>query len=154
MNTTASCASNFSSIYEIVQQADKGSINVTILAQTYPCVCTLAWGTGNPDLSGIGVSKFSSHIPSPHVPLINILGKHILHLPTNPHHLFRPNLHIHLWLPPSKNQRSASRTNSAPPRYRRIHPQPSVNIRRLQWSVQHHSSHSQRRPSPPISSIL
>lgn len=53
--TNVSPACFYSSIGAILDQADAGKLNVTQLAQQCPNICSLAWGTGNPDLSGIGV---------------------------------------------------------------------------------------------------
>ena len=47
---------DFSTLQQLLDTAAGGnfSINSTIL--TCPDICELAWGSGNPDLSGIGVS--------------------------------------------------------------------------------------------------
>ncbi|KAF9482993.1 hypothetical protein BDN70DRAFT_375182 [Pholiota conissans] len=46
----------FSSIDQVLVQADTGELNITAFAKSCPNVCTLAWGIGNPDLSGIGTN--------------------------------------------------------------------------------------------------
>ena len=46
----------FSSISQVLNEADAGSLNITKIVQICPNICSLAWGTGNPDLSGVGVS--------------------------------------------------------------------------------------------------
>ena len=53
MNSTA-CL--FSSINQVLHKAETSGLNITTTIQNCPDICTLAWGTGNPDLSGIGVS--------------------------------------------------------------------------------------------------
>ncbi|KAF9482044.1 hypothetical protein BDN70DRAFT_930317 [Pholiota conissans] len=55
MATNFSCRA-FSSIDQILAQAYTGKLNITTFAETCPNVCTLAWGIGNPDLSGIGTN--------------------------------------------------------------------------------------------------
>jgi len=52
---TYSCS--FSSIYQVLAKADQGILNITQVVQSCQNICSLAWGVGNPDLSGIGVSK-------------------------------------------------------------------------------------------------
>lgn len=54
VNGTYSCS--FPSIGSLLATAEAGNLNITQLVQSCPNVCSLAWGTGNPDLSGIGVS--------------------------------------------------------------------------------------------------
>ncbi|KAF9479043.1 hypothetical protein BDN70DRAFT_932886 [Pholiota conissans] len=44
----------FSSINEALTQANMGKLNTTTYVAACPQICTIAWGTGNPDLSGIG----------------------------------------------------------------------------------------------------
>jgi hypothetical protein len=51
----ASC--NFASISDVLTQADNGALNVTLIVQQCSNICSLVWGQGNPDLSGIGVSQ-------------------------------------------------------------------------------------------------
>jgi len=53
MNSTA-CS--FSSISQVLHLAETSSLNITTTVQNCPDICMLAWGIGNPDLSGIGVS--------------------------------------------------------------------------------------------------
>lgn len=54
MANSTSC--NFSSITEVIAQADAGKLNITTIVASCQGICTLAWGTGNPDLSGIGIN--------------------------------------------------------------------------------------------------
>jgi hypothetical protein len=46
----------FSSIDQVLAQANMGQLNITTFVASCPQTCTLAWGTGNPDLSGIGAN--------------------------------------------------------------------------------------------------
>lgn len=46
----------FSTINQALAQANADQLNITSFAAACPQVCTLAWGTGNPDLSGIGAN--------------------------------------------------------------------------------------------------
>ncbi|KAJ6495002.1 hypothetical protein DFH09DRAFT_1205701 [Mycena vulgaris] len=46
----------FSSINDALVQANMGQLNITAYVAACPNICTLAWGTGNPDLSGIGAN--------------------------------------------------------------------------------------------------
>jgi len=47
---------NFTSIADFLAEAESGSINITATVGQCIGICALAWGRGNPDLSGIGVS--------------------------------------------------------------------------------------------------
>jgi hypothetical protein len=46
----------FTSINDALTQANMGQLNITAYVAACPNICTLAWGTGNPDLSGIGAN--------------------------------------------------------------------------------------------------
>ncbi|KAF7985918.1 hypothetical protein HWV62_43830 [Athelia sp. TMB] len=48
--------SPFSSINDVLAQAEAGQLNITTAVSTCQDICTLAWGVGNPDLSGIGMN--------------------------------------------------------------------------------------------------
>ncbi len=48
------------SISDLLDKADRNLLNLTTTIASCPDICTLAWGQGNPDLSGIGV--FISYI--------------------------------------------------------------------------------------------
>jgi len=48
------------SISDLLDKADRNLLNLTATIASCPDICTLAWGQGNPDLSGIGV--FISYI--------------------------------------------------------------------------------------------
>ncbi|TFK64489.1 hypothetical protein BDN72DRAFT_901501 [Pluteus cervinus] len=52
MNTTSDC--DFSSLNDVLNQAAIQNTNLTDLVQKCQNICGLVWGTGNPDLSGIG----------------------------------------------------------------------------------------------------
>jgi len=56
-NTTANgnLTCPFSSISQVLYDAETGNLNMTSTIHSCPDLCTLAWGSGNPDLSGIGV---------------------------------------------------------------------------------------------------
>lgn len=54
MANSSSCF--FPSIIDILNQAEAGQLNITTTVASCPDICTLAWGTGNPDLSGIGAN--------------------------------------------------------------------------------------------------
>lgn len=53
----APCA--FENVTELVERVveEWAGSNVSLLVQTCPGVCDLVYGTGNPDISGIGVSR-------------------------------------------------------------------------------------------------
>ncbi|KZP20591.1 hypothetical protein FIBSPDRAFT_826925 [Athelia psychrophila] len=51
----ASCSSGFPSINDLLVQAEAGQVNITTVVSTCQEICTMAWGAGNPDLSGIGL---------------------------------------------------------------------------------------------------
>ncbi|KAF3925241.1 hypothetical protein ABW20_dc0105034 [Dactylellina cionopaga] len=53
-NTTASC--DFPSINSVLAEADQSLLNITTVVAACPEICSLAWGAGNPDLSGIGAN--------------------------------------------------------------------------------------------------
>ncbi|KAF7979971.1 hypothetical protein HWV62_40038 [Athelia sp. TMB] len=53
--TSTSCTP-FSSINDILASAEAGQLNITNAVSTCQEICTLAWGVGNPDLSGIGMN--------------------------------------------------------------------------------------------------
>jgi hypothetical protein len=44
------------SLTDLLTQAKDGVLNIENEIQRCPAVCEVAWGPGNPDLSGIGVS--------------------------------------------------------------------------------------------------
>lgn len=46
----------FSSIAELDALVTAGKLNVTAAVESCPGICTLTWGTGNPDLSGVGAN--------------------------------------------------------------------------------------------------
>ncbi|KZP20595.1 hypothetical protein FIBSPDRAFT_537696 [Athelia psychrophila] len=50
-----SCSSGFPSINDLLVQAEAGQVNITAVVSTCQEICTMAWGAGNPDLSGIGL---------------------------------------------------------------------------------------------------
>lgn len=52
----ANSSCSFSSINDVLAQAYKGQLNITTTVSSCPSICTLAWGSGNPDLSGIGAN--------------------------------------------------------------------------------------------------
>ncbi|PMD54129.1 uncharacterized protein K444DRAFT_667755 [Hyaloscypha bicolor E] len=54
-NITLPCSS-FSSLTDLVVAATRAQINITLEVQKCPGLCLLAWGTGNPDLSGVGTN--------------------------------------------------------------------------------------------------
>ncbi|KAK5654662.1 hypothetical protein OQA88_6985 [Cercophora sp. LCS_1] len=54
MGDQASCGSNFTTITDFLNDAVAGSTNITEAVRQCPDVCDLVWGSGNPDLSGIG----------------------------------------------------------------------------------------------------
>jgi len=54
-NGSEAYSCSFPSIYQVLAEADKGNLNITQVVQRCQNICSLAWGVGNPDLSGIGV---------------------------------------------------------------------------------------------------
>ncbi|KDR77333.1 hypothetical protein GALMADRAFT_442853 [Galerina marginata CBS 339.88] len=52
----ANTSCSFPSINDVLAQAGMGELNITTTVNSCPGICTLAWGTGNPDLSGIGAN--------------------------------------------------------------------------------------------------
>jgi hypothetical protein len=70
MNSTGPDVCPFSNINDVLTEAETGGLNITQIVQSCPNVCSLAWGTGNPDLSGIGVrapSVYQLHLLTEHV---------------------------------------------------------------------------------------
>jgi hypothetical protein len=55
-STMANTLCAFTSINDVLAKADMDHLNITTLVSSCPDICTLAWGTGNPDLSGIGAN--------------------------------------------------------------------------------------------------
>jgi len=55
LNNTLACSS-FVSLTDLLSETQAAHVNLTIEVQVCPDLCTLAWGQGNPDLSGVGVS--------------------------------------------------------------------------------------------------
>ena len=47
---------NISSMNDLLNQAQAGRLNITTVVTSCPDICALAWGSGNPDLSGIGAN--------------------------------------------------------------------------------------------------
>jgi hypothetical protein len=54
MTNMASCS--FTSISDLLDKADTNLLSITTMITSCPDICSLAWGEGNPDLSGIGVN--------------------------------------------------------------------------------------------------
>ena len=54
--SNSTCAVDTVSIDDLLAQAAKTGLNLTTTVTNCPEVCSLAWGNGNPDLSGIGVN--------------------------------------------------------------------------------------------------
>ena len=54
--SNSTCISNNTSIDELLAEAIRNNLNMTSTVVTCPQVCSLAWGNGNPDLSGIGAN--------------------------------------------------------------------------------------------------
>lgn len=54
--SNSSCISNSTSINELISKAIRDGLNITSTVVNCPQVCSLAWGNGNPDLSGIGAN--------------------------------------------------------------------------------------------------
>ncbi|KAF7985916.1 hypothetical protein HWV62_43826 [Athelia sp. TMB] len=52
----ANVSCTFTSINDVLAQAEAGQLNITAAVSTCQGLCTLAWGVGNPDLSGIGLN--------------------------------------------------------------------------------------------------
>ena len=47
---------SFTSINDLLDEADRNLLNLSATITSCPNICGLAWGTGSPDLSGIGVN--------------------------------------------------------------------------------------------------
>lgn len=146
MNITASC--EIPSMYELLKEAEKGNLNLTILSQTCPSVCTLAWGTGNPDLSGIGVREKERencslllhplHTCQYAISLTTNPGKYLLHPTTDPHDYLRSDLRRRLWLQAAVDQRSRLQRRDASPGYPGISSKSTEYICRRQRTIQYH----------------
>lgn len=52
--SNSSCS--ISSINDLLLQANQNHLNITTTVSLCPGICSLAWGNGNPDLSGIGAN--------------------------------------------------------------------------------------------------
>ena len=52
----ANSTCSITSIGDLLDKGDRYLLNVTTTIATCPSICSLAWGSGNPDLSGIGVN--------------------------------------------------------------------------------------------------
>jgi hypothetical protein len=77
-NGNATCV--FSSISQVLYDAEIGSLNITKVVQICPNICLLAYGTGNPDLSGVGVSQTCPCILEP-LTKPHLAGKYLVHSP-------------------------------------------------------------------------
>ena len=83
-NTTANgnLTCSFSSISQVLYNTETGNLNITNTIQSCPNICTLAWGIGNPDLSGIGVRYtclcIVEVLTNPYY-----VGEHLIHSPDN-----------------------------------------------------------------------
>lgn len=53
---SADSCSGLASISELLAQASAGTLNIADEVAKCPDVCALAWGSGNPDLSGVGAN--------------------------------------------------------------------------------------------------
>jgi hypothetical protein len=54
---------DFDTIDDFFSHANKNGLNITVEVQHCQNLCLLTYGTGNPDLSGIGVSpQYSRHL--------------------------------------------------------------------------------------------
>ena len=82
MASNMSIACSFASITSVISQADNGNLNISQLVDSCPQICSLAWGTGNPDLSGIGV--FSSPFPLPDIIAYMVVDLHLLYHSADP----------------------------------------------------------------------
>lgn len=51
----ANTSCSFPSINDLLAQAEAGQVNITTVVSTCQGICSMAWGAGNPDLSGIGL---------------------------------------------------------------------------------------------------
>jgi hypothetical protein len=54
--SNSSCISDTTSIDDLLAQVIKSGANITSTVAQCPQLCSLAWGNGNPDLSGIGTN--------------------------------------------------------------------------------------------------
>jgi len=54
MSNTTQCS--FSSINDVITQANQGLLDIATTAAVCQNICQLAWGVGNPDLSGVGTN--------------------------------------------------------------------------------------------------
>ena len=52
--TNSTCS--ITSITDLLDKANKNLLNITTTVAACPEICSMAWGRGNPDLSGIGVN--------------------------------------------------------------------------------------------------
>jgi len=52
----ANSTCSITSISDLLDKGDRYLLNVTTTIASCPSICSLAWGNGNPDLSGIGVN--------------------------------------------------------------------------------------------------
>ena len=52
----ANSTCSITSITDLLNKADGNLLNITTMIDLSPDICSLAWGKGNPDLSGIGVN--------------------------------------------------------------------------------------------------
>lgn len=62
----ASCG--FDSLTDLVERVvdEWAGYNISVLVETCPGVCELVYGSGNPDISGIGVSRGHNGPPPSH----------------------------------------------------------------------------------------
>ncbi|KZP20585.1 hypothetical protein FIBSPDRAFT_537548 [Athelia psychrophila] len=51
----ANTSCSFPSINDLLVQAEAGQVNITTVVSTCEGICSIIWGAGNPDLSGIGL---------------------------------------------------------------------------------------------------
>ncbi|KZP20596.1 hypothetical protein FIBSPDRAFT_1044847 [Athelia psychrophila] len=51
----ANTSCSFPSINDLLAQAEAGQANITTVVSTCAGICSMAWGAGNPDLSGVGL---------------------------------------------------------------------------------------------------
>ncbi|KZP09111.1 hypothetical protein FIBSPDRAFT_964219 [Athelia psychrophila] len=52
-----SCSDSFPSINNLLVQVAAGQVDITTVVSTCEGICSMAWGPGNPDLSGIGLIR-------------------------------------------------------------------------------------------------
>jgi hypothetical protein len=72
MSSPSACVSFTSStITDFLNEALDGSLNITGTVSACPEICKLVWGSGNPDLSGIGVRIHTPAI-GPCIPVHNV----------------------------------------------------------------------------------